>query len=104
MQCTKRFCRTNRKKMSEDTKKMIRKLGQYQLENLEQEKGIKLTPDDVYNNFSIDFVFNKICPILKNLNDRSLISSIIEKTREQITQTNNIDDINTYNKIIEYLS
>ena len=104
MQSTKRFCKTNRKKMSEETQKMIKRIGQYQLENLEQEKGIKLTSEDVYNTFSVDFVFNKICPILKNLNDRNLMSSIIEKTREQITQTNNIDDINTYNKIIEYLS
>lgn len=104
MQSTKRFCRTNRKKMSEETQKMIRRIGQYQLENLEQEKGIKLTPEDVYNTFSIDFVLDKICPILKNLNDINLIRSIINKTQKQISQTDNVDDINTYNKIIEYLS
>lgn len=104
MQSTKRFCRTNRKKMSEETQKMIERIGRHQLDGIEQKSGIKFTSETVYDTFPINFVLDKICPILKNLNDRNLMSSIIEKTREQIKQTNNIDDINTYNKIIEYLS
>ena len=104
MQSSKRYCKTSCKKIHESTLEMISRIGKHQLEQIEEENKIKITSENIFETFSIDFILHKLCPALKNLNDRNLIKSIIDKTQSQILQCTNQNDITNYNKIIEYLS
>lgn len=104
MQSSKRYCKTSCKKIHESTLEMISRIGKHQLEQIEEENKIKITSENIFETFSIDFILQKLCPVLKNLNDRNLIKSIIDKTQSQISQCTNQNDITTYNKIIEFLS
>lgn len=104
MQSSKRYCKTSCKKIHDSTLEMISRIGKHQLEQIEEENKIKITSENIFETFSIDFILHKLCPVLKNLNDRNLIKSIIDKTQSQILQCTNQNDITNYNKIIEYLS
>lgn len=86
----------------EKTQGIIHRIWLDQMEYVTAAKGVKFEPKTIYKDFPFDFVYNTLCPIIKNINDPEITRTILKTTRKAIKRGKG--SVNDLTKVIAYLA